>query len=171
MADNAAVTEVKARARIRLNAARREDASHGLRLRDELIAVSREAGFRDWDHARKVLGGDSAHGDDMGTFWHAPRCTTLFNEWFASYAPALETQASHPGSFVLPYGRQYVVARDEFIRELALDPADPSWAEIGRDLVRGYGRPPWVALARQRLRAPPDTFATPRPSLQSRLRR
>ena len=167
MTDNPLLTELKTRARIRLNAARRDDDATDLRLRDVLVAVSREAGFMDWDHARKVLGGGAVEGDDMGTFWHAPRCTMLFNEWFGAYTPARETQGAKPGSFLLPYGRQYVVAQDEFIRELGLDPADPSWAQVRRDLVRGYGRPDWLALACLRLRAPPETFA----KLQSRHRR
>jgi hypothetical protein len=78
------LTELKTRARLQLNAAR--GAQPDLRLRDCLNQAARDVGFAHWDHGRRVLGGLAATGDDMGTFWHAPRCNSLLNAWFASHA-------------------------------------------------------------------------------------
>lgn len=52
-----AIEELKTRARLRLNAARKADEVVSLRLRDCLHEVSRQVGFLQWDPARQVLGG------------------------------------------------------------------------------------------------------------------
>jgi hypothetical protein len=182
----APMTELKVRARLRLNARRGADA--GLRLRDCLIDVARDAGFAHWEHAREVLGGEAAPGDDMGTFWHAPRCDALLNAWFTSLADARAALASALASVVadslvasppppasagaqgrfsrgmattvlFPYRRQFVLAGADFIRELGLDPQDAAWASAQHDLVRAYGGGAWQALALARLKAPLATFA------------
>lgn len=169
---SALLTELKVRARLRLNARRAEDP--GLRLRDCLVQVSREVGFAHWEHARRVLGGDAAAGDDMGTFWHAPRCSQLLNPWFTTLAEAraaLATtaegaQSAGAGraalSVLLPYRRQYVLAGEAYVREIGLDPHDAAWARAQHDLTRDYGGGAWQALALARLKAPPATFATAR---------
>jgi hypothetical protein len=151
-----AVEELKTRARLRLNAARRSGQDGSTKLRDCLHDVSRAAGFRDWEHARRVLSGLARPGDDMGTFWHAPRCHSLINEWHADESRARAARTD--GRFLLPYRRQFMVVQDDFIRELGLDPADPSWMAAGRDLTSHYGSPAWAALCAQRLRAPEETF-------------
>lgn len=155
--DNALLRELKTRARLRLNAARRGegagDESREPKLRDCLNAVSRDAGFAHWEHARTVLGGDAATGADIGAFWYAPGCAALLNQWFADYDAASAVHARERGAFLLPYRRQFVVVKAEFIRELGLDPGDASWEAVGRDLARAYASPAWVALASQRLRA------------------
>lgn len=158
---NALVDELKVRARLRLNAGRRDaaaDREGGPRLRDCLHEVSREVGFEHWEHARRVLGGLSAPGEDMGTFWHSPRTASLLNTWCATLAQAQDAHARQRGSFLLPYRRQFVVVREEFVRELGLEPRDAAWDGCGRDLVSGYGGPSWLALARVRLRAPRSSF-------------
>ena len=154
----ALLTELKVRARLQLNAARREQPE--LRLRDCLHQAARDVGFAHWDHGRRVLGGQAAPGDDMGTFWHAPRCNSLLNAWFAHYADARTALAADLNAILLPYRKQYMVVHDEFIRELGLDPADPTWADAQHDLVRAYGTDPWLTLAFQRLKAPRPTFAS-----------
>lgn len=73
------LTELKTRARLSLNAARREQPE--LRLRDCLHQAARDVGFAHWDHGRRILGGQAVPGDDMGTFWRAPR-------WTPSTAPS-----------------------------------------------------------------------------------
>jgi hypothetical protein len=151
----AAVDELKVRARVRLNTARRAGQAAG-QLRDRLHEVAREAGFRDWEHARRVLAGEASPGDDMGTFWHAPRCHSLINEWHADLARA--QAALDAGRYLLPYRLQFMVVQADFIRELGLDPAVAAWGEAGYDLVRGYGSPAWAALCADRLRAPANTF-------------
>ncbi|HYF21529.1 MAG TPA: hypothetical protein VEA40_26955 [Ramlibacter sp.] len=157
----ALLTELKARARIRLNAARRGDSAGAddLRLRDVLHEVSREVGFQHWEHARRVLGGLAQTGEDTGTFWHAPRTGILLNEWFARPEQAFAALQRQPRAYLLPYRRQFMVVQADFVQELGVDPLDGSWAQVGNDLVRGYATPAWLKLAAQRIRAPRSTFA------------
>jgi hypothetical protein len=159
----ALITELKIRARLRLNASRR-DGRADLRLRDCLNQVAREVGFAHWEHGRRVLGGEAVAGDDMGDFWHAPRCTGLLSPWFARYAEACGALAAAPATVLLPYRRQFIVAGKDFVRELGLDASDAAWAGAGRDMVRAYGSGPWLALALQRLNAPIATFSAGRPA-------
>ncbi len=151
----ALLAELKTRARLRLNQRLRDEAepADAVRLKDCLNQVSREAGFTQWEHARRVLGGAAVPGDDMGHFWHAPACNQMLNQWFAGESQARAAHAASRGSFLLPYGRQFIVAQDHFIRALGMEPADPAWARIGRDLVRGYATDDWLQLAQQRLNA------------------
>lgn len=155
---NAPTEELKVRARVRLNQARKADDSEA-KLRDYLNEVAREVGFAHWEHARQVLGGLAATGDDLGSFWHAPRTGILLNEWFAHYEQAQAALARQRAAFLLPYKRQFMVVQADFVRELGVDPADPAWDAIGHDAVRGYGTPAWQQLAWQRVRAPRETFA------------
>ncbi|HYW57490.1 MAG TPA: hypothetical protein VE934_11045 [Polaromonas sp.] len=165
----ALLTELKTRARILRNAKRKDagagtradapDSGEDLRLRDCLSRVARDAGFTHWDHARRVLGGLASTADDMGTFWHAPACNSLLNGWFTDLAHARAAQATERGAFLLPYKRQFMVVGSDFIFELALDPVDPAWAAARYDLAGSYGSAAWFALAQQRLKAPPRTFA------------
>ena len=103
-------------------------------------------------------GGLAAPADDMGTFWHAPACHALLNAWFTDAGRARTALAATPGSFLLPYKRQFVVTQDQYIREMGLDPADTAWSTLRRDLVAGYGSPAWEELAAHGLRAPRHTF-------------
>jgi hypothetical protein len=152
-----ALEELKVRARIARNAAVRAGAEAPPRLADCLHRAARQVGFQHWEHARSVLGGLAKPGDDMGSFWHAPRCSALLNHWFADLGRARVAHATAQG-FLLPYRRQFVVVQGHFIRELAVDPADPNWAAAGCDLVSAYGSPAWAALCLARLRAPRASF-------------
>lgn len=153
----ALLIELKTRARLQLNATR--DDQPAQRLRDCLHAVARDVGFMHWEHARRVLGGLAVPGDDMGTFWHAPRCNSLLNAWFANLTEARVALAVKPGGVLLPYRRQFVVVGDAFIRELGLESDDVARADAQHDVVRAYGSGPWLALAFKRLKAPRTTFA------------
>jgi hypothetical protein len=156
-AASALVTELKTRARLLLNASRKVQPA--LRLRHCLHQVARDAGFLHWEQALKVLGGQAVSGDDMGTFWHAPACHALLNTWFAGYGEAHAALEKKGAGVLLPYRRQFVLAGDEYVRELGLDPRDDAWAAAQRDVVRAYGTGPWRDLAMQRLKAPRATFA------------
>ena len=123
-------------------------------LRHAFNLVSEAVGFRDWDHARVVLGGDAKLGGDMGTFWHGPACNALLNHWFARYEEAAAMQRGAPGATLLPYGRQFVVVRDEYLRALAL----PESVQGGFDAVAAYGSAQWLDWCDARLRAPAATF-------------
>lgn len=165
-ADTPMLTELKTRARLRLNAVRRADAvaaaapaqAGALRLRHCLNQAAREVGFSHWDHARHVLGGQAVRGEDQGRFWHAPRCSNLLNQWFADYGQARVALAAAGLGFLLPYRRQFVLVQGDFITELGLDPADGAWAGAQHDLVGAYGSAAWLALAERRLKAPHAAF-------------
>ena len=148
------VDELKVRARVRLNRARREGSAGSATLRDHLHQVAREVGFTGWEHARSVLGGLAGPGDDMGSFWHVPRTGILLHIWFSDHAQARSVLAQE-GGFLLPYQRQCFIVQAPFIEALGLNPADAAWAAMERDLVATYGTPAWRALAWQRLHAPP----------------
>ncbi|MEN2429296.1 hypothetical protein [Comamonas sp. F1-6] len=94
----------------------------------------------------------------MGSFWHVPRSGILLHIWFSEYAQARSVLAQQADGFLLPYRRQCFIVQAPFIEALGLNPADPAWAAIGRDLVAAYGTPAWRALAWQRLRAPVGAF-------------
>lgn len=154
----ALVDELKVRARVRLNRARREGAAGSATLRDHLHQAAREVGFAGWEQARRVLGVLAAPGDDMGSFWHVPRSGILLHIWFSEYAQARSVLAQQADGFLLPYRRQCFIVQAPFIEALGLNPADPAWVAIGRDLVAAYGTPAWRALAWQRLQAPVGAF-------------
>lgn len=154
---SALVDELKTRARVRLNAGRREG-EEGSRLRDMLHAVSREVGFAHWEHARRVLGGLALPGEDMGTFWHSPRTAALLNEWHATPAKAQAARGGREGLYLLPYKWQAVLVQAPFIAELGLDPAHPAWPAAGHDLCAAYASPAWRELAALRIRAPRSSF-------------
>lgn len=148
----ALVEELKVRARVQLNRARREGQAGGVRLRDTLHEVARAQGFTDWEHARLVLSGMAVPGEDMGSFWHVPRTGILLNLWFSSHDEALAVLQQHDG-YLLPYRRQCFIVQSPFIEALGMDPLDSAWSATGRDLVAAYGTPAWRTLAWQRLRA------------------
>lgn len=158
LSPQALVDEIKVRARVRLSRARREGAAGSASLRDHLHQAAREVGFAGWEQARLVLGALAAPGDDMGSFWHVPRSGILLHIWFSEYASARSVLAQQADGFLLPYRRQCFIVQAPFIEALGLNPADPAWTAIGRDLVAAYGTPAWRALAWRRLHAPAGAF-------------
>lgn len=152
---NTLVTELKTRARLRLNGIRREadgDAADQ-RLRDCLNAVAREIGFLHWQHARNVLSGQATRHDDMGTFWHTRRCDGLLNHWFAHYERAREALAVSEHRVLVPYRKQFIVVDGNYLKELGLSIDDEAWASAKRDLVQAYGGEAWLGLSERRLAA------------------
>ncbi len=167
---SAAVTELKTRARLLLNALesaqpealaraqriskkRRWPLPESWQLKHSLNIVAGENGFAQWEHARTVLGGESHAGDDMGDFWCEGESAVFLNHWFASYPLAQECLQNEARRFLLPYRRQFVVTGEHYLRHLGLDPDDPAWADIGRNLAAGYGSAAWQHLSVQRLHA------------------
>ena len=68
-------------------------------------------------------------------FWYQDNLDVFLNRWFASYEQArasLETE----GGFLLPYRNQFFICAEGLIRALGLDPEDPDWELVGRDLAR-----------------------------------
>ncbi len=158
MRTDAPVEELKVRARVRLNQARRNGTGTAQTLGSHLQAVAREVGFLHWEHARRVLGGLAMQSMDMGDFWHAPRTGLLLHTWFARHDEAAAVLADRRDGFLLPYRRQCFIVQEPFISALGLDAGDPAWQALGHDLVAGYGTRAWQHLAWQRIRAPLPTF-------------
>ena len=156
---NSALDELKTRARVRLNRARREGVAGTLRLADCLHEAARAVGFAHWEHARHVLAGQARAGDDWGDFWHAPRTGILLHQWFAHYGEAVAVLEADRTAYLLPYRRQCFIVQEPFIRALGVDPDDAHWSALRHDLVAGLGTPAGQALAVQRIRAPLDTFS------------
>jgi hypothetical protein len=125
--------------------------AHDVRLKHCLAVVARESGFSSWEHARRVLDGDSEE-TDLGTLLYGARDGGILNHWFAAYdeARALFDQARAGGStrYLLAYKRHFFVAERPFIDALGLDPDDPDWKALGWDWAR-----PADPAARRRLYA------------------
>lgn len=99
-----------------------------------LSIVAREFGFGGWSHARAVIGG-RAGVSNFGTLLYPARCGGFLNLWYRTYDDAaLGWRES--GGYLIAYGRQFVVVRAPFIKQLGLDPEDPDWGRIGFDWVR-----------------------------------
>lgn len=172
---NAAVQELKTRARIGLKALKAGDlglverAGGGAarkgplppewQLRHALSLVAQGVGFRHWEHARSVLGGLARPGDDMGTFWHALGCSGLLNHWFARHDEAADFLRARGGAALLTYRRQYLVVDEHYLRELGLaDRLPQPDGAPAFDAVADYGSPRWVEWCMARLRAPLGTW-------------
>lgn len=148
---NRLLQELKTRARLRLNARRRESMGTDLQLRDCLNAVAADVGFTHWAHARQVLGGSAIAGDDQGSFWYAPGCSGLLSHWYPRYDLALEGQSQGVEGVLFPFRRQFVLAGPGYLKEIGLDPDSPALAGLSFDLVASAGSPDWLTLAWQRL--------------------
>lgn len=151
--------EIKIRARVRLNHARRDNAADTLTLTECLHDAARALGFAHWEHVRRIMDGHAMVGDDLGDFWHVPRSGIVPNQWFASHAEALQVLDADRSAYLLPYRRQCFIVRAPFIQALGVDPEDVHWSALRHDLLAGYGSSAWDALANQRMRAPLHTFA------------
>jgi hypothetical protein len=168
------IAELKTRARLGLKALRSGDKSLLQRaaqvsgrqpfeppewkLRHVLALVAQSVGFRHWEHARTVLGGDARAGEDMGRFWHGPRCESLLNHWFASHADASAMHAGAGDATLLAYGRQFVVVGAPYLHEIGITERIPDATAQRFDAVREYGSKRWLAWCDARLRAPVETW-------------
>jgi hypothetical protein len=162
------LVELKIRARLRLNALssadptlvkhaqwickqRRWPLPQEWQLQHTLNIVATEIGFRDWEHARRVLSGLAKPGEDLGGFWYNFSCERLLNHWFAHYDEAKACQKLTHGRWLFPYGRQFVVGDVNFINTLMLDPNSPLWSQVDQDLSACYGTALWQKLCAGRL--------------------
>ncbi len=125
-----------------------------LQLKSSLKAFAVKAGFSNWQHARYYLGGTWSDGQDAGSFWYAPRCTTLLNLWCRNLEEARELQPDHPDCLLLPYKRQYVLASPEYLEALGLPSKVSNLPGTSKpDMVTGYGGVEWDALSMMRINA------------------
>ena len=171
---NACISELKTRARLGLNSLAAGDhslltrvqAMTGLtiavpqtwKLRHAFALVAQSVGFRTWEQARRVLEGCANLGDDMGTFWHAPRCSGLLNHWFANYHEASEFQLRSQALTLLTYREQFVVVDADYLSELGLGNSGPGRGGERFDAVSDYGNPTWLAMCVARLQAPESSW-------------
>jgi len=72
--------------------------------------IAADTGFRDWAHARRAFTASGSEMVDMGSFWYGEHSAGLTNIWCSSYAEASQQQKQQAGLYLLPYGRQYVLA-------------------------------------------------------------
>lgn len=99
-----------------------------------LAVVAREVGFKGWDHALRVLRGDSREVD-FGDLLYPTRCAAYLNHWFSRHDEAHDLRRDR-GGYLLVYRRHFFVADRGFIGALGLDPDDADWAAIGWDWAR-----------------------------------
>jgi hypothetical protein len=164
------LAELKTRARLRLNALsdgdgatinyarwiskkRRWPLPAEWKLQHAFNIVATEIGFRDWEHARRVLSGQSKPGDDLGGFWYAFGCEPLLNHWFAKYEQAKTFQRQSNERWLFPYAKQFVVGDTNYVKTLRLDPELPLWDHVNRDLFACHGNAVWQQLCAARLTA------------------
>jgi hypothetical protein len=104
-----------------------------------LAIVAREHGFSGWEHALRVLDGDSAEAD-FGTMLYGVASGGFLHPWFATYTEthvfADDALRSGGRPFLLAFGRQFFVAGSAFVASLGLDPQDADWRAIGWDWPR-----------------------------------
>lgn len=110
-----------------------EELAQQVRRKHCLAAVAEGFGFRDWAHASRVLGADPEERD-FGTLWYRGRVVGTFNQWFSDLEEARRILAE-AGGYLLPYKRQFVLVHAAFVQGLGLDPMDPDWTLLGRDMT------------------------------------
>ncbi|WP_428718335.1 DUF2087 domain-containing protein [Undibacterium curvum] len=121
-------------------------------LRHSLNLCAAELGFQHWEHALQVLSGKAAPGSDMATLWHGTEVAGLTNLWFSEYAEARQCAEQDASLFLLPYRKQFMLVRSEYLQALGLTADAGVWDGIQRDLVQAYATPAWQQLVLQRLR-------------------
>jgi hypothetical protein len=168
--DGDLLDELRRRARIRLNALLRGDADtvayarwiarrrrwplpEGWKLHHALNIVSTELDFHDWEHARRVLGGHTRPGDDMGGFWYDCSCQVRLNHWFARYDEAVAFIEKEPSYWLFPFRKQFVAGSAGYVRAVGLDPDDSTITDGLRNVHEIYGSAHWRSLCAMRLAA------------------
>ncbi len=157
------LAELKIRSRILLKAADQQQ-SNALKilssttrtdppykLKDALKSVARTAGFKDWQHARHVLGGSAQIGEDMGEIWYSVKCHGLLNIWCRNYGEAREQLEKQEDYFLFPYKTQFIVANDAYVNALGVETGHKLRQSENRDLVATYGSSYWDDLTFLRL--------------------
>jgi hypothetical protein len=120
-----------------------------IRRKHCLAIVSREGGFTDWEHARRVLDGDALEAD-FGKLLSLPGRGAFLNHWFTAYDEALAVHrdllAQGSPRYLLAYQRQLFITEAGYIESIGLEPDDADWRAMGWDWVR-----PRSYAARRRL--------------------
>ncbi len=103
--------------------------------------IARQYGFFDWEHARQVLSCESLNQSNTsakgyGTFWYRDQCSVLLNHWCRHYEEAKDVLHSE-GGYLLPYKKQFVVVKQQYLELLGVDADDPLWSVLGNDWCQG----------------------------------
>ncbi|MDV7338384.1 hypothetical protein RYZ26_02165 [Terasakiella sp. A23] len=129
-------------------------AAQDLRRKTCLNQIAKQVGFIDWNHAKITLSGMSTPDSDMGKMWYSGQCTALLNNWFADYDEAQIYLAENPDMYLLPYKRQFMVVKDDFIKVIGLDQdCDEYWKKVNNNLVAAYGSNAWHELVWRRIQS------------------
>ena len=167
-----AIDELKTRARLLSKRAEAGDADALVRIaskraRDSaptdpsygecLRTIAIELGFSSFPHARRVLLGDESEAD-FGTFLYTTSCGAYLNNWQVDDRLAREVIDADGGTIV-PYKRQFLVVGSGVLATLGLDPDDPDWEAVGRDLVRPRSAAARLRIYAKRLAAIPREIA------------
>jgi len=104
-----------------------------VRLKHALAVVADEQGFDSWLALKRAFEERSRTAEAPA--FHTPRHHSLLNRWFTDHAEARASLEAH-GGYLLPFGDQFFVTESEGIRDLGLDPDDPDWEAVSRDLAR-----------------------------------
>jgi hypothetical protein len=109
--------------------------AHVAQRKHFLAVVAREAGFSSWEHALRVISGESAESD-FGKLLYDTRWGAYLNVWCATYEEAKETHRAHPERYLLAYQRHFFLVERGFVEALGVSPDDEDWDAIGRDWAR-----------------------------------
>jgi hypothetical protein len=149
-----AIKELKIQAKKQLKLSRFEEETNGQiekkSLKHYLQLVSTIIGFESWQHANGILSKrvDSNQNNDFGAFFHHRSCNALVNEWFSDYREAVKSCYPRDDCYLLPYKKQFVVVRKDYLFAIGLVDKDFVLIDgIKRDWVAGYGSEPWDRLA------------------------
>lgn len=129
----------------------RWDMQREIQLKDCQNLLAIRCGFRDWQHGYRVLAGKS--GVDVGSFFHSVSCDAFINLWFAHYDQAKRALTQTADTFLVPYKRQFVVVRKDYLRAIGLtDDVITDWQNHRFNAVEGYGHSVWDKAAEQVVR-------------------
>lgn len=122
-----------------------------VQLKHAQWTVALEQGYPDW----------KALKDAADVAWY-PRGSAYLNAWFARYEEARVCLDQH-GGYLLTHCGKYFVCDAGYIASLGLDPKDPRWQAIGRDIARPKdaraGRE-LIGLAETEAKRPRESAAT-----------
>lgn len=113
--------------------------------------IAIKLGLHNWNQLHSLLSfEDTQTEQDFGTLFHKPACDVFLNHWFADYESARKQLGDGANYFLLPYKKQFVVARENYLDTLDIHSAlSEQWQSINHDLVAGYATVAWDQIAKR----------------------